>query len=307
MIGPDQKAVLDAFCRDSSTCDVNRRTEQKEPSSQISVMLTDSEKDLLREAAKAAGVRYLSGFIRDAVLERAFSIVGHKPAPEISQPDLKNGYLDVLYAYVGNELPDDCQKPPVLFPSIRSFASVLSDRNRAILRWLARNEAEPILQLANVFDMPYQTLSRTMKNMSGYGLIRYKDGPNKTKVPRLACKSLTLNLAFGSSHIDGVLQLAVNSADDEAPASGADRVLTSIDELSRAIPGRHGHKVLHTLGRRNPDSIAALGRLTNEFTTHNYIYRLIEHASQFGLVAFEEGYTKKPFLNYDGIRIDILF
>lgn len=76
----------------------------------------------------------------------------------------------------GDEKPaaDD---PKVWFTSTESFAKVLSAGNRELLRIIAEKAPDSLEELAEITGRAKSNLSRTLKTMVGYGLIRMeRDG-----------------------------------------------------------------------------------------------------------------------------------
>ena len=66
--------------------------------------------------------------------------------------------------------------PDVWFTSLESFAKVLSDRNRDLLARIAASEYDSIDAVATATGRAKSNLSRTLKTMERYGLIRLERG-----------------------------------------------------------------------------------------------------------------------------------
>jgi predicted transcriptional regulator len=62
--------------------------------------------------------------------------------------------------------------PKVWFTSTESFAKVLSAGNRELLRVIAEQAPASLEELAEITGRAISNLSRTMKTMESYGLIR---------------------------------------------------------------------------------------------------------------------------------------
>jgi predicted transcriptional regulator len=69
------------------------------------------------------------------------------------------------------------QEPRVWFPSTESFAKVLSAGNRDLLRVIAENAPGSLDELAELTGRRKSNLSRTLKTMANYGLVRLERGP----------------------------------------------------------------------------------------------------------------------------------
>lgn len=68
------------------------------------------------------------------------------------------------------------QEPRVWFPSTESFAKVLSAGNRDLLRVLVEDAPGSLEELAQLTGRKKSNLSRTLKTMSNYGLVRLERG-----------------------------------------------------------------------------------------------------------------------------------
>lgn len=69
------------------------------------------------------------------------------------------------------------QEPRVWLPSTESFAKVLSARNRDLLRIIAEKTPGSLDELAELAGRKKSNLSRTLKTMANYGLVRLERGP----------------------------------------------------------------------------------------------------------------------------------
>lgn len=67
--------------------------------------------------------------------------------------------------------------PTIWFTSLASLAAVLSDENRALLRLIRDQKPKSLTELAELSGRKVPNLSRTLRMMSGYGLVvlRKKD------------------------------------------------------------------------------------------------------------------------------------
>lgn len=76
-------------------------------------------------------------------------------------------------------------EPTVWFASIMSFAKLLSPANCELLRIVREQEPESLEELAQITGRAKSNLSRTLKTMAAYGLIRMEKGQGLRRVPRL--------------------------------------------------------------------------------------------------------------------------
>ena len=87
--------------------------------------------------------------------------------------------------------PDD---PKVWFTSTESFARILSSRNRELLRTIAECSPASLEELSQMTGRAKSNLSRTLKKMAGYGLVRMEPGDGRRLVPKVTCDHVTLEL-----------------------------------------------------------------------------------------------------------------
>ena len=67
-------------------------------------------------------------------------------------------------------------EPKIWFTSMRSFASVLSDENQALLRVIFDRKPQSISELESLTGRKASNLSRTLHTMERYGLVRLEGG-----------------------------------------------------------------------------------------------------------------------------------
>lgn len=70
------------------------------------------------------------------------------------------------------ELKPKADDPKIWFTSMKSLAEVLSDDNRALLKEIKKSKPESINHLAKLTGRQPSNLSRTLKTMNKYGLVR---------------------------------------------------------------------------------------------------------------------------------------
>jgi len=84
--------------------------------------------------------------------------------------------------------------PKVWFTSAEAFARVLSDRNRSLIQIIAESAPESLAQLAELTGRQKSNLSRTLKTMARYGLVKVERGPRGSVIPRVTYKRISLVL-----------------------------------------------------------------------------------------------------------------
>ena len=90
-------------------------------------------------------------------------------------------------------------EPKVWFTSIESFARVLSDRNRELLKLIHEQQPDSLAELAEISGRQKSNLSRTLKTMEHYGLVHLKKGgPKGRLVPRVPYSHIKLDMSIAS-------------------------------------------------------------------------------------------------------------
>lgn len=85
-------------------------------------------------------------------------------------------------------------EPKVWFTSTESFAKVLSVRNRALLRIIAEEAPDSLDELARMTGRAKSNLSRTLRSMASYGLVRLDRGRRGRIMPKVAYDQVELAL-----------------------------------------------------------------------------------------------------------------
>ncbi len=86
--------------------------------------------------------------------------------------------------------------PKVWFTSPESFAKVLSNRNRALLGVIVETHPESISDLATQTGRKASNLSRTLRTMEQYGLVRLHRGARGQVRPEVPYREISLTLAL---------------------------------------------------------------------------------------------------------------
>jgi predicted transcriptional regulator len=87
--------------------------------------------------------------------------------------------------------PDE---PKVWFTSTESFAKVLSAGNRDLLRVIAEKSPASLDELAQLTGRKKSNLSRTLKTMAAYDLVRLERGARGRIAPRVVHDRVELDL-----------------------------------------------------------------------------------------------------------------
>ena len=87
-------------------------------------------------------------------------------------------------------------EPKVWFTSIESFAKLLSEHNRLLLELIARESPRSLADLAEMAGRSKSNLSRTLKTMSRYGLVKLQPEERGTLVPRVRYDQVRLDVSL---------------------------------------------------------------------------------------------------------------
>jgi len=96
--------------------------------------------------------------------------------------------------------PDE---PKVWFTSTESFAKVLSAGNRDLLRLIVEQAPGSLEDLARITGRAKSNLSRTLKTMAGYGLVRLERGERGRITPRVLHGRVALDLPLATGRKAG--------------------------------------------------------------------------------------------------------
>ncbi len=84
--------------------------------------------------------------------------------------------------------------PRIWFPSTESFARVLSAGNRDLLRLIAEKAPGSLEELSQLTGRKKPNLSRTLKTMANYGLVRLERGFRGRIAPTVVHDRIELEL-----------------------------------------------------------------------------------------------------------------
>ena len=90
-------------------------------------------------------------------------------------------------------------EPTVWFTSTESFAKVLSAGNRDLLRVIVEQAPSSLDELAGITGKAKSNLSRTLRTMAGYGLVRLERGERGRITPKVTHDRVELDLPIAVS------------------------------------------------------------------------------------------------------------
>lgn len=99
-------------------------------------------------------------------------------------------------AIARGELRAKPSDPKVWFTSPESFAKLLSNRNRSLLAQIAETHPESLHELAASTGRTPGNLSRTLKTMERYGLVRLHKGERGKLRPEVPYRDVQLEMTL---------------------------------------------------------------------------------------------------------------
>ena len=87
-------------------------------------------------------------------------------------------------------------EPRIWFTSLESLAKVLSQPNRNLLRIIDERHPSSIAELAALTGRKPSNLSRTLKTMSNYGLVKLVPGKRGSVAPEVLVRDLRMDLSL---------------------------------------------------------------------------------------------------------------
>src|SRR3546814_4548679 len=76
-----------------------------------------------------------------------------------------------VLAIACGEYKPKATEPKIWFPYMKSLADVLSDENRALLKFIKETQPESLTSLAEATGRKVSNLSRTIKTNNSYGMV----------------------------------------------------------------------------------------------------------------------------------------
>ena len=102
-------------------------------------------------------------------------------------------------AIAKGDLKPKAGDPKVWFTSPESFAKLLSNRNRSLLGVIAETRPESLNALATVTGRTPGNLSRTLRTMERYGVVRLHNGVRGAVRPEVPYRDVQLAMSLSQS------------------------------------------------------------------------------------------------------------
>lgn len=110
-------------------------------------------------------------------------------------------------------------EPRVWFTSTESFAKVLSANNRELLQIIDEQAPGSLEELARLTGRAKSNLSRTLKTMEGYGIIRLERGKRGRIKPSMAADKVELDVPLTRRNVARRGSSSARAAPVKRPAS----------------------------------------------------------------------------------------
>ncbi len=108
----------------------------------------------------------------------------------------REGYRNRTIAIAKGEYVPSRDEPKVWFESVGTLSQVLSEQNRDLLGLILQTHPRSLSELAERSGRATSNLSRTLRKMEQYGLVRLEQGPGRQLVPRVNYSRVELELPF---------------------------------------------------------------------------------------------------------------
>ena len=88
--------------------------------------------------------------------------------------------------------------PKVWFPSTESLVRVLSDKNRILLATIRDSQPKSLTDLAELTGRKKSNLSRTLKSMERFGIVKLERTGKGRVVPQVPYAGVTVDMPLGA-------------------------------------------------------------------------------------------------------------
>ena len=103
-------------------------------------------------------------------------------------------YKKRTLAIARGQIKPAASDPKIWFTSIESFARILSDKNRELLALIAETRPDSMHELAEKSGRAPSNLSRTLRTMERYGLVRFEKRGGRQLAPRVSYSEIVLDM-----------------------------------------------------------------------------------------------------------------
>ncbi len=90
-------------------------------------------------------------------------------------------------------------EPTIWFTSLESLAKILSARNQALLELIAEKKPASLVELEALSGRAKSNLSRTLRTMELYGLVKLSEGEHRRLVPHVPYSRIRFEMPLHSA------------------------------------------------------------------------------------------------------------
>ena len=119
-------------------------------------------------------------------------MVGRTRVGIATHQELRNRALQIARG----ERRREPNEPKIWFTSLESLAKVLSESNRELLRIIDKRRPKSLAELEALTGRRASNLSRTLKTMSHYGLIKLVPGRRGSIAPQVLVRQVHMDLSI---------------------------------------------------------------------------------------------------------------
>lgn len=87
--------------------------------------------------------------------------------------------------------------PKIFFPSLRAMAEALNENNRILMEFINKYHPATIGELAALVDKDAGNVSRALKRLESYGLVKLEKQPGRRdKTPTVVAEKISMELSL---------------------------------------------------------------------------------------------------------------
>jgi len=108
----------------------------------------------------------------------------------------KEAYKERTLAIARGEYVPKKNEPTIWFESLKSMAQILSNENRELLKIILEKKPESLTELESLTGRKKSNLSRTLKTLERYGIVKLHKEKNRT-VPEVLATEFKVEFGLG--------------------------------------------------------------------------------------------------------------
>jgi predicted transcriptional regulator len=96
-------------------------------------------------------------------------------------------------------LRPDAHAPKIFFPSLRAMSEALNENNQALMAAIHKHHPETVSDLATIVQKDLGNVSRALKRLEGYGLVKMEKKVGKPdKTPILVADTISFQMSLSA-------------------------------------------------------------------------------------------------------------